>query len=179
MTPIRCKSRECDRGFFVSGPCRSPCCSTPRDALRFHRTAAQLPSTRDVASVKIRQHSCTSRIDVVSGRDVVNWRRSITCVATRASSPALPPEHRQSDADRLLLRARSNHPAGKIQGSKPSNTDACITKLTQHKIIPDAPGSSLDQDAFCLTTDIAVSRNGFWRATNKQSRFFLSGPTGG
>src|SRR4051794_39614304 len=58
-------------------------------------------------------------------------------------SPALPREHRQSDAGRRLLRTRSNHPCWKEKGSnaKPSNTDACITKLTQPKIKPDAPVS--------------------------------------
>jgi hypothetical protein len=52
-------------------------------------------------------------------------------------------------AGRRLLRARSKHPAGKRKNSKakPSNSDACFTKLTQLKIKPDAPESPLDQDA--------------------------------
>ena len=38
----------------------------------------------------------------------------------------------------------------KGSNTKPSNTDACFTKLMQPKIKPDAPDSPLDQDASCL-----------------------------
>ena len=38
----------------------------------------------------------------------------------------------------------------KGSNAKPFNTDACITKLTQHKIKPDAPDSHLVQAASCL-----------------------------
>src|ERR1700688_2571449 len=38
----------------------------------------------------------------------------------------------------------------KGSNAKPSNTDACFTKLMQPKIKPDAPDSPLDQDASCL-----------------------------
>jgi hypothetical protein len=38
----------------------------------------------------------------------------------------------------------SNHTSSDAVNAKPSNIDACITKLTQPKIKPDAPESPLD-----------------------------------
>ena len=57
---------------------------------------------------------------------------------TRASAIVTP-------ADAYFGRA-SDHHANNEKGSskRPSNTDACFTKLTQPNIKPDAPESSLD-----------------------------------
>ena len=93
--------------------------------------------------------------------ELLSARRSSKLRSTPSSpttTTALPREHRQSDAGRRLLRARSNHPAGKRKDQTQNHPIPTLasSKLTPPKIKQDAPDPPLDHAAFCLkslTTD--------------------------